>query len=478
MDNNIRKLVALIMVLFLALVLNLTYQQVVTSKAVADNNANPRKLQREYGIQRGNILAADGQTVLARSVPIEGPIKYQREYPGAEAYAAAVGYDSPQFGRAGLESQYNDALLGTGQSQDLLRDLFNTSTRGYDLLTTLNPIVQDAAVTALGPRRGAVVAMNPDTGAILAMASWPSFDSNAIASQAKDASGKLLAEVAKAAYDKDPNSPLLNRSTMGLYPPGSSFKVLNAAAGLDSGMVNPADILDCTGAYTIGGHTFGDRTHGPVDMLAALTVSCNNYFSHSALTETARVLVDYAQRFGLNSAPPIDYPAVAMSTIPQAARMDQVELAATGFGQGELLLTPLQLAMIGSAIANDGREMTPHLMKEVRDAQGNILEKYDPKLLRQVVSASTASQVLNMMISVVENGTGQAAQIPGYIVAGKTGTAEPGNGKPNHAWFLGIAPADNPQVVVAVVIENSGGTGGEDAAPVAQQVMKAVLGVR
>ncbi len=478
MDNNIRKLVALIMVLFLALVLNLTYQQVVTSKAVADNNANPRKLQREYGIQRGNILATDGQTVLARSVPIEGAIKYQREYPGGEAYASVIGYDSPQFGRAGLENQYNDVLLGTGQSQDLLRDLFNTSTRGYDLLTTLNPIVQDVAVTALGPRRGAVVAMNPDTGAILAMASWPSFDDNAIASQAKDAQGNLLAEAAKAAYDQDPNSPLLNRATMGLYAPGSSFKVLNAAAGLDSGMVNPADILDCTGPYTIGGHTFGDRIHGPVDMLAALTVSCNNYFSHSALTETARILVDYAQRFGLNTLPPLDYPAVAMSTIPQASAMDQVELAATGFGQGELLVTPLQLAMIGSAIANDGREMTPHLMKEVRDAQGNILEKYDPKLWRQVISSSTANQVLSMMISVVENGTGQAAQIPGYIVAGKTGTAEPGNGKPNHAWFLGIAPANNPQVVVAVVIENSGGTGGEDAAPVAQQVMKAVLGAR
>ncbi len=471
-------MVALLMVLFLALAVNLTYQSVVTSKAVADNNANPRKLQREYGIQRGNILAADGQTVLARSIPIEGVIKYQREYPGGEAYASVIGYDSPQFGRAGLESEYNEVLLGLGQTKDLLRDLFKTTTRGYDLLTTLNPVVQDAAVTALGSRRGAVIAMNPDTGAILAMASWPSYDDNAIASQAKDASGKLLAEAAKAAYDKDPASPLLNRATMGLYPPGSSFKVLNAAAGIDSGTVNPLDIMDCTGPYTIGGHTFGDRVHGPVDMLAALTVSCNNYFSHSALTETARVLVDYAQRFGMNTLPPIDYPAVAISAIPQAASMDQVELAATGFGQGELLMTPLQLAMIGSAIANDGREMTPHLMKEVRDAQGNILEKYDPKLWRQVISASTASQVLKMMISVVENGTGQAAQIPGYIVAGKTGTAEPGNGKPNHAWFLGITPADNPQVVVAVVIENSGGSGGEDAAPVAQKVMRAALGLQ
>ncbi len=466
------------MVLFLALAVNLTYQSVVTSKAVADNNANPRKLQREYGIQRGNILAADGQTVLARSIPIEGVIKYQREYPGGEAYAAVIGYDSPQFGRAGLESQYNDVLLGLGQRSDLLRDLFKTTTQGYDLLTTLNPVVQEAAVNALGARRGAVVAMNPDTGAILAMASWPSYDDNTIASQAKDANGNLLAEAAKAAYDQDPNSPLLNRATMGLYPPGSSFKVLNAAAGIDSGTVNRLDILDCTGAYTIGGHTFGDRVHGPVDMLAALTVSCNNYFSHSALTETARVLVDYAQRFGVNTLPPIDYPAVAISSIPQPSAMDQVELAATGFGQGELLLTPLQLAMIGSAIANDGREMTPHLMKEVRDAQGNILERYDPKLWRQVVSASTASQVLNMMVSVVESGTGQAASIPGYSVAGKTGTAEPGNDKPNHAWFLGIAPAGNPQVVVAVVIENSGGSGGEDAAPVAKAVMQAALGLK
>ncbi len=478
MDNNIRKLVALFMVLFAALAINLTYEQVVSSKAVANNSANPRKLMREYGIQRGNILAADGTTILARSVPIEGPIRYQREYPGGESYSQVVGYDSPQFGRAGLESQYNDQLLGTGQAQDILRDLFKTTTRGYDLVTTLVPAVQQAAVAALGERRGAVVAMNPDTGAILAMASWPTFDSNAIASQAKDAAGNLLAEAAKAAYDRDPASPLLNRATLGLYPPGSSFKVVNASAGLDSGKIDPADILDCEGSYTIGGRTFGDRVHGPVDMRAALTVSCNNYFSHAAVNESASVLVNYAERFGLNSRLPLDYPAVATSSIPQPASMDSTELAATGIGQGELLLTPLQLCMVGAAVANEGREMVPHFMKEVRDAQGNILERYSPKLWRQVISASTAGQVLEMMVNVVENGTGQAAQISGYRVAGKTGTAEPGNGKPNHAWFVGIAPADNPQVVVAVVIENSGGTGGEDAAPVAQKVMRAVLSAK
>jgi peptidoglycan glycosyltransferase len=479
-DTNLRRLGLFFMALFLALVANVSYQQVITSADVAGNNANPRKLAREYSIARGRILAADGQTVLAESVPAEGPIAFERYYAGGAAYAHMVGYDSPQFGRSGLEAAYNEALLGEGQSEDLLRDLFNTERQGYDLVITVQPTVQEAAVNALGARRGAVVAINPDTGAILAMASYPSFDPNAIASQAKNAEGELLAEAVMSAYSRDPLSPLVNRPTMGLYPPGSSFKVLNAAAGLASGRLDPNELFDCTGVYEVGGfrvRDYGGRAHGPLDLRTALTVSCNSYFGHAAVVETASVLVDYAERFGINGRPPLDYPAVEESSIPQANQMDDAELAWTGVGQGRLLLSPLQLALIGSAVANQGQIMVPHFLKEVRDHQGNIRERFQSAVWKKPIDSAVAGQVLDMMVDVVESGTGRAAQISGYTVAGKTGTAEV-EGKPNHAWFLGIAPADNPRVVVAVILENSGGTGGEEAAPVAREVLRAALAVK
>ncbi len=436
MDGNLRRLGAFFMVLFLALVLNLTYQQVFTSGSVADNAANPRKLTREYSIDRGDILAADGLTVLAESVAAVGPIAFSRRYPQGADYAHITGYDSPQLGRAGLEAAYNDFLLAEGEEQDILRELFDTKREGYDLVLTVEPAVQEAAVEALAGRRGAVVALDPDTGAILAMASYPSFDPNEVVSQALDAQGRLMAEAVMAGLTADAGSPLLNRVTMGRYPPGSSFKVLTTSAGLASGMLSADEDFVCTGSYEAGGYRlsdYGGTVHGELALDRALTVSCNSFFANAAVTETAAVLVDYAQRFGLNTQIPIDYPALEMSSIPQASQMDLAEVASTGIGQGRLLLTPLQLCLIGSAIASDGEIMTPHLMKEVRDKKGNIQERFEPQLWRKPIDAGVADQVLDMMVNVVEQGTGRGAQISGYVVAGKTGTAEV-EGKANHAW--------------------------------------------
>jgi peptidoglycan glycosyltransferase len=208
-------------------------------------------------------------------------------------------------------------------------------------------------------------------------------------------------------------------------------------------------------------------------MDTALTYYVNTYFAQLALAMGSDALVGYAERFGMNGIPPLDYPAVAASLIPQPGEMDPVDLAWTGAGQGELLMTPLQLCLAGCAVANGGRIMLPHLMKEVRREE-SILERFDAEEWRSPISRETAQSVLAMMVDVVAEGTGRAAAIPGVTVAGKTGTAEV-EGKPPHAWFLGIAPAENPTVVVAVVVENSGGGGGSVAAPIAREVITAAL---
>ena len=220
---------------------------------------------------------------------------------------------------------------------------------------------------------------------------------------------------------------------------------------------------------------YGDppRDFGTIEMDTALALSVNTYFAQLADAMEAEALVEYAERFGMNEAPPLDYPAVAISKIPQPEEMDAVELAWTGAGQGELLMTPLQLCLIGCAVANGGKTMLPHLMKDVR-WEDNILERFDTGEWRSPISSGTAQAVLAMMVDVVAEGTGTAAAIPGVTVAGKTGTAEV-EGKPPHTWFLGIAPAENPTVVVAVVVENSGGGGGSVAAPIAREVIEAVL---
>lgn len=278
------------------------------------------------------------------------------------------------------------------------------------------------------------------------------------------------------AYSTDANSPLLSRATMGLYAPGSSFKVVTAAAALDEGL--PASTaFDCPGVWSVGGSrvtNYGNppRSFGSIAMETALAYSVNTYFAQLAVRMGAEALVDCAERLGINDRPPLDHPAVSTSTIPSPGEMDAVSLAWTGVGQGELLLTPLQLCLAGCAVANGGKIMVPHLLKEVRRG-AEILERYEASVWRSPIKAETAGEVLRMMVEVVEKGTGTQAAISGVTVAGKTGTAEV-EGKPPHAWFLGIAPAGNPSVVVAVVIEN-GGSGGAAAAPVAREVLKAAL---
>ncbi|MDY6794831.1 MAG: penicillin-binding protein 2 [Actinomycetota bacterium] len=477
MRKNVRKLGIFFIILTLALFFNLSYIQVFGQQSLRDNQANTRRLREEYGIDRGRIITADGE-VAAESVESEGALVYQRFYPLSWLLCHVVGYDSPQFGRSGLEQEYNEYLLGRLPSQGWVEQLTRIREEGFDLYTTVDTGVQRAAAEALGERKGAVMAINPKTGAVLAMYSWPNFDPNALVSQETDAEGGLVAETVMQSYARSSSSPLLNRCSMGLYPPGSSFKVVTSSAGITSGFPVSTEYA-CPGIWEVGGSrvvNYGSppKDFGVIDMDTALTLSVNTYFAQLAVDMGGEALVGCTRGFGVNQSIPIDYPSVAVSSIPGPGEMDLVELAWTGAGQGQLLFTPLQLGLIGCGIANGGRVMRLHLMKDIRNGD-EILNRYESEVWTEPISSETASQVLEMMKDVVASGTGTQAAIPGVTVAGKTGTAEVGEGMPNHAWFLGIAPAENPQVVVAVIVENSGGGGGSVAAPIAREVIEAAL---
>ncbi len=476
LQKGIRRLGVFFIALTLVLVVNLSYLQVWGQKGLLENPANTRRLVEEYGIARGRIITSDG-LVLAESVPAPGPFAYLRRYHQGALFSHVLGYDSPQFGRTGLEESYNDQLLGRKPPRSWVEEMTSDVREGNDIYLTLDAEVQSAAAKYLGSRKGAVVAMNPKTGAVLAMYSWPTFDPQALVTQDKDADGTPLADKAMRSYSQDTGSPLLNRAAAGLYTPGSVFKVVTGSAGLEAGL--PAStVFDCPGVWEVGGSrvtNYGSppRSFGRIDMETALTHSVNTYFAQLAVKMGAPALVKCAEAFGLNSVPPLDLPGVSASRIPPAGKMDAVLLAWSGVGQGEVLLTPLQLCLMGCAVANGGRIMVPHLLKEVRKGEA-ILDRYDASVWRTPISAETAAEMLKMMVSVVEEGTGTQAAISRVTVAGKTGTAEV-EGKPPHAWFLGVAPAENPTVVVAVVVENSGGGGGSVAAPIAREVIRAAL---
>lgn len=475
MDKNIRKLAIFYVVLIIILVFNLSWMQVIDRERIVENPANPRHLVEDYGIKRGRIFTSD-RVLIAESREREGTIKYLRYYPEGSLYSQVLGYDSPQLGRSGIEEQYNDYLLAKDRVQGFLERLLRTRKEGYDIHLTIESEVQRAAAAALGNRRGAVIAINPRNGAVLAMVSYPTFDPNLLVSQEKEGE-RPSGEIAMERYTQEASSPLLNRATMGLYPPGSSFKILTTAAALDGAGLSPSIVFNCPGTWEVGGFrvtNYGHTNYGNIDMTDALAKSVNTYFAQLATKIGSELLVRYAEEGGMNQRIPLDYPAVAVSTIPSASEMDLAELAWTGVGQGRLQLSPLQLCIFGCAIANGGVIMTPHLLEDVRDRE-NIITKFETKAWKRLMSPATATTELTMMQEVVKSGTGRAAAIEGYAVAGKTGTAEAGEGKPNHTWFVGIAPAQNPQVVVAVVVENSGGTGGATAAPIARQVLLAAL---
>jgi peptidoglycan glycosyltransferase len=486
MDRQIGRLAVAFLALFVILFAQINYLQVFAASRLANDPANERLLLEEYKVDRGDILARDGRTVLARSRTTQGKLKYLRTYPHGPLYAGVTGYYSVVFGRYGLEASQNDYLSGRATEllpQNLVDEILGRPKRGATVVTTIDAHLQQVAAQALGSQQGGVVAMDPRTGEILAMVSNPSFDPNPLASHDPK---EVRASMRRLRRDR--LDPLLSRAFREVYPPGSTFKLVTASAALENGMTpetkfpNPRE-LDLPQTTNTLSNFAGEHCLGGIPQLTlaqALTVSCNVVFGEIGLKLGADKLVTQAQKFGFGEQIPFDI-AFAEGQIPEASSFDQnlPGVAYSAIGQEDVRANPLQMALVASAIANEGVEMRPRLVQEIRDASGRVVKTFGPDEYGTPISAKTASEMTAMMVSVVQSGTGTSAQIPGVQVAGKTGTAQ---GDPrNPLWFVCFAPAQNPKIVVAVLVFKPGQsssdlTGGRVAAPIAKAVLLAAMG--
>ncbi len=444
-----------------ALLMALTARQAFSNDA-ASHPGNRRTLIEELTVERGDIYAADG-TVLATSRLDKGV--YKRGYPQGPAFAAVTGYYSPVRGRSGLEAGQNDWLAARrhfSSWQDWYRSLANKHRRGFDVTLSVKPAVQLRAWQLLAGGRGAVVALDPASGAILAFVSRPAYDPNLIDSRWR--------EIAAT------EGLLVNRASQGLYAPGSTFKIITTAGALDYRTASPSKVYDGPAVLKVYGSqvtNFADQDQGRMSLSSAFAKSTNTIFAQVGLDLGPDRLVETAEGFGFNSRPPIELPA-ARSQMPPAVSMDKVMTACTAVGQGRTLATPLEMALSAAAVAEGGRIMQPHLTDSVRDFEGGLRWRQRPRLWLRATTPSTAAKLKKMMVAAVKSGTGRGAALEGTVVAGKTGTAEVGGGKSPHAWFVGFAPADNPRVAVAVMLEN-GGLGGTAAAPIAREIIRTAL---
>lgn len=464
MKHNVVKLAVLFFAAYGVLVGFLTYWQVAKSDELMDHPRNRRLALREQRIQRGGIYDRNGQPI-AQSKFVNG--EQRRVYTDPKAVAHLVGYVSDRYGRAGLEGKLNRTLSGMSRDEWLLElqdRIFNRQRRGNDAFLTIDLKVQRKAAEAMARRRGAVVALHPKTGEVLALVSVPGYDPTQV-----DETWDTL--------QKDKGTPLLNRATMGLYPPGSTFKVVTLCAALENDVVKPDETFRCAGSTKFGDYTVHEpsgRAHGRVNLTKALVVSCNVTFSQLAVRVGQVNFQNFAQEFGLDGNIAFDLPTTTSSLLRQGSAMTTSILAQSGFGQGEIIVTPMQMALIAATIANDGVMMQPYLIKQVRNPEGEMMMTRQPQPLRQVMQVDTARKAKEMMSHVVSEGTTRGVMSSlGVKVAAKTGTAQNPHGKA-HAWYVAFAPADNPTIAVAVIVENAG-AGSAVAAPVARDVMAAWL---
>ncbi|WP_265442683.1 peptidoglycan D,D-transpeptidase FtsI family protein [Flexivirga meconopsidis] len=483
MNAPIRRLGLVVAAMFCSLLVAATIIQFAQARSLDNKPGNRRTLLASYSKERGSILV--GGNAVAYSSPTDDQLKWLRKYPQGPMYAAATGYYSFTYGSSAVEREYNDFLSGSSDKlfyRRLVDIVTGKSAQGASVQLTLNAKAQQAATNALKGQRGAIVALDPKTGAILAMATSPTYDPNLLASHD-------LNEVQSAftRLSKDPAQPLLNRAINGnLYPPGSTFKIIDTAAALESGKYTPDSTLPGPASLRLPGtnsylpNDFPGNC-GPGDKVSlsrALTISCNTAYAQLGMDLGQDAVRSMATKFGFGRS--LDIPmTVTPSVFPKD--LGKAQLAQSAIGQFDVRATPMQIAMVSAAVANGGKEMSPYLVQSVRDKNLDVIQTTDPKTFSTPISSDTASQLNTMMQSVVSDGTGTGAAIPGIKVAGKTGTAEHGSGTNADVWFTGFAPADNPKVAVAVLVENGGtvgqeATGGLVAAPIAKQVMEAVIG--
>ena len=484
MNRQIVQLFGLTLVLFGVLIAFTSRWTVFEAASLEDNTLNRRGLIEQQQVPRGLILARDGDTVLAQSDPSGRgkQLTYVRSYPEGETFGHPVGYSYIDIGESGLERSRNDALTGDlNEFGTIFRELQSKEREGDDVVTTLDPAAQQQAMDLLAGNSGSIVALEPSTGRVRVMASTPGYDPNTVDDQA---------------VFKELNAPgnterrLTNRAVQTNYQPGSTFKVVTAAAALDTGKVTPDSIVDGSSPQTISGVPLansGGVSYGPITLTTALTNSVNTVFAKLGEQVGSKTLVEYMDRFGFYKDPQLDYPEDSM--LASGIRNADQQLVTSGFdvgrvaigqggAEGQVQVTPLQMALVASAVANGGKLMRPRLTERIVGKDGRVEEQIDPATQSQVMKPETAAELTAMMTDVVNEGTGVAAALSDVQVAGKTGTAEVRNETLNQVWFIGFAPVDDPQIAIAVTLDDQpiGTSGGADAAPVAASVIQTLLG--
>lgn len=482
MTRELKRVSIVVALMFVTLFVSSTTIQFFQASNLADNPRNARTIYASYDVQRGSILV-QGQPI-AESVPSGDEYKYQRVYTNGPLYSAVTGYYTLGQGSTGIEQSLNDYLSGTSSSQflDYLnRIITGQNPQGASVSLTIDPVAQQAAYDALGDLQGAVVAIEPSTGRILAMVSKPDYDPNALAVHDTKTVDDTYQQLLQAAGD-----PLINKTIDDLNPPGSTFKIVTTAAALQNAGLPVDHTLPNSARYQLPGSdrtvsNAGGGTCGGGDQVSIATafiLSCNIPMAELGVEMGDKDLGDMANAFGFGKELSVPMEVTA-SQFPNTAG-DDAQLALQSFGQGSDVATPLQIAMLSAGVANGGKIMTPNLVDSINAPDLSSLQSFQPKEFATPMTSDTASTISQLMVEAVQSGAATNARIDGTSVAGKTGTAENGDGDPYTLWFTGYAPADNPRIAVAVVVENGGGqgqsgTGNSLAAPIAKQVLEAVL---
>jgi penicillin-binding protein A len=471
MNRQIIKLFGFLLILYALLFGFTSYWSIFDSDSLKANQANRRPLLEEQTIKRGNILAADGSVIAHSRAVGKGNNKiYVRHYPQGRLFGNPIGYSFVTQGRVGFELSHNDELVGNKtEFLSVLDELQGHSQEGDNVQSSLDPAAQEAAVNGLAGRRGSVVAIVPSTGEVRAMVSIPEYDPNQIP--------KNFAEL-----NRDSSAPLFNRATQAGYPPGSTMKVVTATAALDSGEFTPDSVLSGRSPQEIDGvplSNSGGEQFGDIDMTTALTNSVNTWWAQAGEKLGKDTMFQYMDRFGFDAKPRLDYPSfqLAASGVYDGNKLlgpsDAIDIGRVAIGQERLRVTPLQMAEVAATVANNGELMEPRLWSRVIDPDGRET-KLDPARQSRVMSEDTASELNTMMQSVVQEGTGTAGAVSGIDVAGKTGTAEISTGV-NDAWFIGFAPASDPQIAISCIVEHTSGFGGPTCGPIFKAVAESIL---
>lgn len=460
MNINIKRVSIIFLLIFTVIVFRLTQLHIIDARELISSKENKRLLVKEFYSPRGEIISSDG-VVLAESRLIGG--RYIRVYPFGERFAHIVGFYNLTYGKSGVEASFHSALSSKASNQLIKRIIGNALGGSFsqNVILTLDSRLQITASQLLEGKKGAIIVMDPKTGNILAMYSNPSFNPNKIDENWK----KLISS---------PESPLIFRASQGLYPPGSMMKIITAATALAYG-IEKNSIWDGPKELKVSGgkvRNYADQAYGTMTLKEAMAKSSNTVFASIGLELSAEKLIEHAKLFGFGSKPGVDFP-MSISRIADASEMDDLELAWTAVGQGRTLISPMHMAMIISTIANEGIMPVPNILEKTEiPGKIELTNERIPKW-RTVVNDNISREIEDMLIDVVETGTGRNAKVDNYTIAGKTGTAETNEGIP-HSWFGGYGPVGDPEIAVVVLIEN-GGSGGKVAAPIAKKIFEKVL---